>query len=240
MVAPLHQKTSRFRSNPIPYAIFTTGLTGLIFNLAIIFTFQTLYGYLYDQIGLLVALFMMGIALGSHPHDRDVWINRKRSPSSFLEQSCGIILFSLLLPFGFLRWHVASSIGDWGFAGGHLLGSSFLSGFAHGPSVSPGHQNLSREPADEGNPGPDRRSHLWAGPSGRFSRGIAGRNPFPPHPGSEGNLFLDGDDQNEQPSPFHRIHAGLSKSLSVGPVGPGWSPLPNLEKRVIRGRIIGR
>ena len=34
----------------------------MIFNLPIIFTFQTLYGYLYHQIGLLVAVFMMGIA----------------------------------------------------------------------------------------------------------------------------------------------------------------------------------
>jgi spermidine synthase len=37
----------------------------MIFNLAIIFAFQTLYGYLYHQIGLLIAIFMFGIALGS-------------------------------------------------------------------------------------------------------------------------------------------------------------------------------
>lgn len=84
----------------VPYAIFTTGLTGLIFNLAIIFTFQTLYGYLYHQIGLLVAIFMMGIALGSLFMTGR--LNRiKRESLLFLGTESGIILFSLLLPLVF-------------------------------------------------------------------------------------------------------------------------------------------
>ena len=37
----------------------------MIFNLAIIFVFQTLFGYLYQYIGLLVTIFMAGVALGS-------------------------------------------------------------------------------------------------------------------------------------------------------------------------------
>jgi len=90
-------KTSRYS---VPYAIFTTGLTGMIFDLAIIFTFQTLYGYLYYQIGLLVTLFMAGVALSG------LWVTqrlegiRKDFPL-FLATELGITLFSVLLPFVF-------------------------------------------------------------------------------------------------------------------------------------------
>ena len=84
----------------IPYAIFTTGLAGMIFNLAVIFTFQTFYGYLYHQIGLLIAIFMLGVALGS------VFMTQcldkiKRDSLLFLKIEIGIILFSLLFPFVF-------------------------------------------------------------------------------------------------------------------------------------------
>jgi spermidine synthase len=89
--------TSRYS---LPYAIFTTGLTGMIFDLAIIFTFQTLYGYLYYQIGLLVTLFMAGVALSS------LWVTQrlegiKRDFSLFLATELCIALFSVLLPFAF-------------------------------------------------------------------------------------------------------------------------------------------
>jgi len=84
----------------IPYAILTTGFCAMIFDLAIIFTFQTIYGYLYHQIGLLVAVFMVGVGISSHKMNR--YIERIREPSTvllFLE--AGIILFSFLLPFAF-------------------------------------------------------------------------------------------------------------------------------------------
>lgn len=84
----------------LPYAILTSGFSAMIFDLAIIFTFQTLYGYLYHQIGLLVAVFMMGVALSSHIMNRR--IERIRGKFSvFLLLEGGIILFSLLLPFVF-------------------------------------------------------------------------------------------------------------------------------------------
>ena len=89
--------TSRFA---VPYAIFTSGLADMIFDLAIIFTFQTLYGYLYYQIGLIVTIFMAGIAVSS------LYITQrldkiKRPISLFLTSELCIIFFSLLLPFVF-------------------------------------------------------------------------------------------------------------------------------------------
>jgi spermidine synthase len=116
----------------VPYAIFTTGMTGLIFNLAIIFTFQTLYGYLYHQIGLLVAVFMMGIALGSH------FMTRRsdkagRESLLFMGTECGIILFSLLLPMVFFALARALQVSAIGVLGEAIFwGASFLSGVLMG------------------------------------------------------------------------------------------------------------
>ncbi len=94
-------KMPNFSGQSLTYSIFTTGLTGMIFSLAILFTFQTLYGYLYHQIGLLVAALMAGIAVGSfyitHQLDR-----MKEDSRLFLKTEVLIILYSTLLPFVFL------------------------------------------------------------------------------------------------------------------------------------------
>ena len=82
----------------VPYAIFTTGLAGMIFNLAIIFTFQTFYGYLYHQIGLLIAIFMFGVALSSFYMSRHLE-GIERDSHLFLKMEIVIILFSFLFPF---------------------------------------------------------------------------------------------------------------------------------------------
>jgi spermidine synthase len=43
----------------------TTGFAGMIFDLMIIFSFQSIYGYVFSWIGLLVASFMAGAACGA-------------------------------------------------------------------------------------------------------------------------------------------------------------------------------
>ena len=47
------------------YAIATTGFYGMLANLILIFSFQVFYGYLYHNLGILISIFMSGIALGS-------------------------------------------------------------------------------------------------------------------------------------------------------------------------------
>jgi spermidine synthase len=98
ILAAIFVKRPYFSRYSVPYAIFTTGLTGMIFNLAIIFTFQTLYGYLYRQIGLLVTLFMGGIAFGSLYITHSLGRIRK-DLNLFLTLELLIILFSFILPF---------------------------------------------------------------------------------------------------------------------------------------------
>ncbi len=49
----------------IQLAIMTTGFSGMIFDLVLIFTFQSIYGYVFSWIGLLPASFMVGAASGA-------------------------------------------------------------------------------------------------------------------------------------------------------------------------------
>lgn len=55
----------KFGRLAVPYAIATTGFFGMLTNLVIIFAFQVVYGYLYFEIGMLIAVFMAGAALSS-------------------------------------------------------------------------------------------------------------------------------------------------------------------------------
>lgn len=48
----------------IPFAIFTTGITAMIFTLALSIGFQIHYGYLFYQISILITMFIIGNAIG--------------------------------------------------------------------------------------------------------------------------------------------------------------------------------
>ena len=100
LMAFIFIKRPHLSRQSIPYAIFATGLAGMIFNLGLIFTFQIFYGYLYHQIGLLIATFMFGVALSSFFITQR--LDRiKRDSLLFLKIEMGIILFSFLFPFVF-------------------------------------------------------------------------------------------------------------------------------------------
>ncbi len=100
LMSAIFIKKPHLSRQSIPYTIFTTGLAGMIFNLAVIFTFQTFYGYLYHQIGLLIAIFMFGVALSSFFITQR--LDRiKRDSLLFLKIEIVIIFFSFLFPFVF-------------------------------------------------------------------------------------------------------------------------------------------
>ncbi len=46
-------------------AVFTTGLSTMAMQIALLFAFQSLYGFVYEMVGLIVAVFMAGLALGA-------------------------------------------------------------------------------------------------------------------------------------------------------------------------------
>jgi len=78
-----------------------SGFAGMIFDLAIIYTFQALYGYVFHQIGLLVAAFMVGIAAGSLAMT-SLLERVKRDFATFIGLELAMILFSGALPAIFL------------------------------------------------------------------------------------------------------------------------------------------
>jgi spermidine synthase len=58
-------RNRQFSQGGITLSIITTGFAGMMFDLMLIFTFQSIYGYVFSWIGILVASFMAGAACGA-------------------------------------------------------------------------------------------------------------------------------------------------------------------------------
>ncbi|MBI5023518.1 MAG: fused MFS/spermidine synthase [Candidatus Omnitrophica bacterium] len=86
-------------------SIITTGFSEIVFQLIIILSFQVLYGYVYYKLGLIMASFMTGLALGSFLATR---LLRDPAPgagkifSIYRYTQTGICLYPFLLPLAFL------------------------------------------------------------------------------------------------------------------------------------------
>jgi len=87
---------NRLKKISIPYAILTTGILGMTCDLVIIFIYQSLYGYVYHHIALLITAFMAGLTLGG-------WLMTKRLSGmknkklKFALLEAGLIVFSLAI-----------------------------------------------------------------------------------------------------------------------------------------------
>jgi len=90
------KRTQFFRAG-IPLAIITTGFAGMIFDLMLIFAFQSIYGYVFSWIGLLVASFMVGAAFGAMAITM-VLDRLKNSFKFFAKNELAIICFSIVCP----------------------------------------------------------------------------------------------------------------------------------------------
>ena len=89
----------------IPLCILTTGFAGMLFDLILIFAFQTLYGYVFYWIGILVSVFMVGAALGGYV-SVSILRRTKRHFTLFIGTEISLIAFSGLLPLILLRGEV--------------------------------------------------------------------------------------------------------------------------------------
>lgn len=85
------------RKSVIPLCITTTGLACMVFNLALIYAFQALYGYVFGWIGLLITACMAGIIMGSLKMLSSLR-RIKQDFRTFIKIELAIIIFALILP----------------------------------------------------------------------------------------------------------------------------------------------
>lgn len=81
------------------FAVVVCGLAAMAFEIVLLFAFQNLWGYLYQQIGLIVALFMFGLAAGALAVNL-LLVRIRRPLQVFMGLELAIALFGLLLPPG--------------------------------------------------------------------------------------------------------------------------------------------
>jgi spermidine synthase len=80
-------------------AIATTGFAGMALEIILLFAYQNIYGYLYYKVGLVVALFMLGLSLGGWLMTRFI-AGRERSWTTFLAAlEFTLVLYCLCLPY---------------------------------------------------------------------------------------------------------------------------------------------
>ncbi len=79
---------------PVTFSIFATGFTASSLELVILFGLQVIYGYVYHMVGVIITMFMLGLALGSFYANR-----KKRSVTTFVILEFAIVAYALLLPF---------------------------------------------------------------------------------------------------------------------------------------------
>ncbi|MFA5063450.1 MAG: fused MFS/spermidine synthase [Candidatus Omnitrophota bacterium] len=92
---------------PVVYAIFTTGFLGMSANLLLIFAYQVFYGYLYQKISILTAVFMAGIAAGSFLLVRGM-DKIKNNKSALIILEVLLAAFSLILGFAISSFNIFS------------------------------------------------------------------------------------------------------------------------------------
>jgi len=87
---------------PITLSIATTGFSEIVFQIIIILAFQTLYGYAYNRIGLIVASFMIGLVLGSLVARKFLKLPVKKIKKIYKIAQLIICFYPLLLPVVFI------------------------------------------------------------------------------------------------------------------------------------------
>lgn len=77
------------------FVVFTTGLSTMTLQVALLFSFQSVYGFIYEMIGLIVAVFMAGLALGTTLTHR--YVRNKASTDTLAAVQLSIALLAVLI-----------------------------------------------------------------------------------------------------------------------------------------------
>ena len=84
------------RLGPVSLAVFASGFAGSALEVVLLMGFQILFGSLYHRVGLIVAVFMLGLALGSYAMNR-VLAQRVRRELVMLEIVVAVVAACLPL-----------------------------------------------------------------------------------------------------------------------------------------------
>ncbi len=77
------------------FAVFTTGLSTMAIQIAVLFSFQSVYGFIYEMVGLITALFMVGLASGAWLSQR--YIRRKANMNLLAVVQLLIALYAVFI-----------------------------------------------------------------------------------------------------------------------------------------------
>ncbi|MCX5707607.1 MAG: hypothetical protein NTY14_01280 [Candidatus Omnitrophica bacterium] len=111
------------------YCLGATGFWGMMVNLELVFGFQVSFGYVYKTLGLLIAVFMSGIALSSAAARR---ISIRGQGLKYLRTTeAAMVIFSIIISLAISRGIAYSSVGLMiyilmFFVGGLFLGFEFV------------------------------------------------------------------------------------------------------------------
>ena len=83
------------RMNTVNLGLFTTGFTSSSIELLIIISFQIIYGFVYHITGIIITIFMAGLALGATWQEK---IFKKTNLENYRKFQFSIALISLILP----------------------------------------------------------------------------------------------------------------------------------------------
>jgi len=86
-----------WRETAIPIIVATTGFGGMVCDLMIVFVFQALYGYVYRHVGLIIAAFMAGLAMGGWMTTHGSFVARDER-QALVRSEVALIAYWLTLP----------------------------------------------------------------------------------------------------------------------------------------------
>ncbi|MCQ4574140.1 MAG: fused MFS/spermidine synthase [Candidatus Brocadiales bacterium] len=99
-----HGNISREKKFNSIFAIATTGFAAIALEIILIFAFQNIYGYVYEMIGLIVALFMMGLAIGAYISNTVILKKQRDWLRILMYIVGGMVAYSLVI-IPFIKWY---------------------------------------------------------------------------------------------------------------------------------------
>jgi spermidine synthase len=119
-----------FSLNPISWGLFTGGFTASSVMIMIILAFQVFYGYVFQMTGIMIMLFMAGLALGSFLGTKTI---RKPSTAGYIGVQTTVGLFAFSFPFIIIGLHQSglTDLVNYSVLGLLTLVISFLAGMEY-------------------------------------------------------------------------------------------------------------